>query len=275
VIALCEDMVASGRVTQVNRVQALISGVYSFALDADLVSANPCHRLKKRGVENIGRRILSDGELRIFWPKIVLPPVSRRVGLALRLVLLTGTRAGEAAGVARTEFEHLDDPSRAAWVIPAERSKNGRPHYIPLSGLAAEVVRDALALVAPDEPFLFPSPSVEAAPITGHALAVAMARFSRELKDNSQAVLSWKASPPSPHDLRRSFATRLSALGVPREDRDALLNHTPRDVGGRHYDLYDRAREKRAALDRWAAALQDLLAERQSTNVVPLREQWA
>jgi integrase len=272
VIALCEDMVASGRATQANRVQALISGVYSFALDADLVQANPCHRLKKRGVENIGRRILSDGELRIFWPKIVLPPVSRRVGLALRLVLLTGTRASEAAGATRAEFEHLDDLSRAAWVIPAERCKNGRPHYIPLSSLAVEVVRDALALVAPDEPCLFPSPSVEAAPITGHALAVAMARFSRGLRGDSEAVLSWKTSPPSPHDLRRSFTTRLSALGVPREDRDALLNHTPRDVGGQHYDLYDRAREKRVALETWAAALQGLLEDGPLADVVSLRE---
>ncbi len=272
VIELCEDMVAGGRATQANRVQALISGIYSFALDADLVLANPCHRLKKRGVENIGRRVLSDGELRVFWPAIVLPPVSRRVGLALRLVLLTGARAGEAAGAARAEFEHLDDPSRAAWIIPAERCKNGRAHYVPLPGLAVEVVREALALVAPDKLFLFPSPSVEAAPITAHALAVAMARFSRELKGDGEVVRSWKASPPSPHDLRRSFTTRLSALGVPREDRDALLNHTPRDVGGRHYDLYDRSREKRMALERWAAALQDLVLDRPSANVVSLRE---
>jgi integrase len=188
------------------------------------------------------------------------------------LVLLTGTRAGEAAGATRAEFEHLDDPLRAAWIIPAERSKNGRAHYVPLSGLALKVIRDALALVAPDEPFLFPSPSVDSAPITGHALAVAMARFSRELQGNSEAVLSWKASPPSPHDLRRSFTTRLSALGVPREDRDALLNHTPRDVGGRHYDFYDRAREKRVALETWATALQDLLADDPLVNVVSIRE---
>jgi hypothetical protein len=42
---------------------------------------------------------------------------------------------------------------------------------------------------------------------------------------------SWKTDPPTPHDLRRTLATRLAELGVAKEDRDAVLNHTPRDVG--------------------------------------------
>jgi hypothetical protein len=50
-------------------------------------------------------------------------------------------------------------------------------------------------------------------------------------------------------------ATRLAELGIPKEDRDAILNHTPRDVGKKHYDLYDREREKRHALELWASTL--------------------
>jgi integrase len=269
VIELCEAMVAAGTAVNANRVQALISGMFSFALDSDLVPSNPCHRLKKRAAENIGRRILTDDEVRLFWSGIILPPVSRRVGLALRLVLLTGVRAGEAAGAGCSEFDFLTDPARAAWTVPAQRAKNGRAHFVPLVPAAGETVREALELVPAGAPHVFPSPAVSGSPITGHALAVAMARFSRSLRSEGEAVGTWQADPPSPHDLRRTFATRLSALGIPKEDRDALLNHTPRDVGSRHYDLYDRAAEKRRALSLWAETLAGIVSEQ--SKVVPLR----
>ena len=57
IIALCEGMVLGGTPTNANRVQALISSVFSFALDAGLIEGNPCSRLRKRGLENVGRRV--------------------------------------------------------------------------------------------------------------------------------------------------------------------------------------------------------------------------
>ena len=96
VIELVEGIVKAGSPVQANRVQALISMIFSFAVDADLVKSNPCSRLRKRGAENQETRILSDDEIRQFWRRAILPPVTRRVGLALRLVLLTGCRSGAA-----------------------------------------------------------------------------------------------------------------------------------------------------------------------------------
>jgi integrase len=61
-----------------------------------------------------------------------------------------------------------------------------------------------------------------------------MARFADSLECVS--ARSWLVDPPTPHDLRRTVATRLAELGVVKEDRDAVLNHTPRDVGKKHYD---------------------------------------
>ena len=90
VIELVEGLVTDGKPTLANRVQSLISSVFTFAMDADLAEANPCHRLRKRGVERVGRRVLSDEEIRLFWSRIVEPPATRRTGLALRLTLLTG-----------------------------------------------------------------------------------------------------------------------------------------------------------------------------------------
>ena len=123
VIELCEGLVTAGKPVLANRIQSLISTIYSFALDADLVEANPCHRLRKRGVENAGSRVLSDTELRLFWNAIVAP--SRRFGLALRLTLLTGARIGEIAGLCRAELENIESPNGAAWLIPAARVESG------------------------------------------------------------------------------------------------------------------------------------------------------
>ena len=87
VIRLIERIITAGTPVQANRVQALISKIFSFALDADLVAANPCSRLKKRSKETAKTRTLTDAEIRTFWNAAVAPPVSRPVGLALRLVL--------------------------------------------------------------------------------------------------------------------------------------------------------------------------------------------
>jgi integrase len=159
--------------------------------------------------------------------------------------LLTGTRPGEVASIRREEIDALSNPEKASWTIPSTRTKNSRDHFVPLSALALETIAVARQLNG-DAEFLFPSP-VGSGPIKGHALAVAMRRLSESENLSGQGSDTWKASPPTPHDLRRTFATRLSELGVAKEDRDACLNHAPQDVGSRHYDLYQRAKEKRAA----------------------------
>jgi integrase len=270
IIELVEGLVAAGKQTLANRVQALVSSIYSFAMDADLVKGNPCARLRRRGVETVGRRVLADDEIRLFWPIIVHKPVSRPVGLALRLVLLTGVRPGEAAGIALGELANLDESGNAKWIIPASRAKNARAHLVPLSELARQTILSAHELAGANAEFLFPSPVSDGAPVTGHALAVAMRRFAGGLDPTSGK--SWRADRPSPHDLRRTAATRLAALGVAKEDRDAVLNHARADVGSKHYDLYDREREKRRALELWASTLAAILERRESEpNVVPLQ----
>ncbi len=155
-------------------------------------------------------------------------------------------------------------------MIPVERTKNGRAHLIPLPPLAVTTIRAAVDLITDDEEFVFASPSADG-PITGHALAVAMKRFALKLVGTDPAVKSWQTEPPTPHDLRRTFATRLSALGVPKEDRDASMNHARSDVGSRHYDLYERRPEKLRALTLWNDALAAILND-VGAEVVPLKK---
>ena len=84
VIEMIESIITAGTPTLANRVHSLISGIFSFAMDSDLIDANPCSRLRKRGVEKVGERVLSDPEIRLFWGVVMQSPISKEIGLALR-----------------------------------------------------------------------------------------------------------------------------------------------------------------------------------------------
>jgi integrase len=200
VIELCEGIVAAGKPIQANRVQALVSKMFSFAVDADMLPA----RLRKRASEEARRRVLSDAEIALFWNRITKRPVSRRIGLALRLVLLTGVRVTEMAGAELREFTQLDG-NQATWSIPLARSKNGRAHVVPLSLMARAIVKELVDIAdrraeevekrdgsVTAARFLLVSPAGNDQPIDGHALSVAMARFGKafdlKCKDHVQEL---------------------------------------------------------------------------------------
>ena len=257
VVELTESLIAAGKPVLANRVQALISMVFSFALDAGVTKNNPCARLRKRGIETAGTRVLTDDETRLFWSRAPLPPLTRPTGLALRLILLTGCRPGEAAGICRSELANIADPDRAVWTIPGARTKNRRTHVIPLSALALATITAALELIPPEQNVLFSSRSRRGGSLRAHSLTVAMDRLASKVA--GKGADTWKATTPTPHDLRRTFRTRMSALGVPKDIRDRLMNHAPKDVGERHYDLWQFLPEKRAALAAWSECLKGIL----------------
>ena len=267
VIELIEAIVSAGKHAAGNRVHSLISKIFSFAIDADLLEANPAARLRKRGVEKVGRRLLSDDEIRVFWRGIVVSPISRPVGLALRLALLTAARASEIAGARKDEFQNLDQPEQAVWLVPSERAKNRMTHLIPLAPLAIETVKNAIELSGHSE-FVFPTRLNRDGPIDRHTLTVAMVRFAKSLK--APTAKTWQQEIPTPHDLRRTVSTRLARMGIAKEIRNRALNHITslRDPESRHYNLHEFQSEKRDAFSRWGAELEGII---KPATVVPIR----
>ena len=57
---------------------------------------------------------------------------------ALALTILTACRTSEALNAVWSEF----DLGAGAWIIPAERMKNGNPHAIPLSDFAVDILNE-------------------------------------------------------------------------------------------------------------------------------------
>jgi integrase len=70
-------------------------------------------------------RVLTDQEIVWFWKSCDGLP--EPFGPCLKILLLTGARRGEAAGMRRAEF------SGSVWTIPGSRSKNHRAHDLPFS----------------------------------------------------------------------------------------------------------------------------------------------
>jgi integrase len=268
-IKLVEGIIAGGAPVMANRVQALVSSVFSFALDADLIKAHPFMRLRMRGQERTKTRVLSDDEIRLFWRRSAeTPAVSRATGLALRLVLVLGARVGEIAGMkTRGELE-FQKGKPVAWTLPAERAKNERALLLPLPPLAVELIGEALTLAEKGSDAVF---SRDDRPMIGHDLTRAMRRLGAALPKGEPGADTWRADPPTCHDLRRSAATRMGAAGVPTEDVAAILNHVSGGVTTKHYNLYDRAAEKARALRRWSTILSAILKPSESDVVVPLR----
>ena len=187
--------------------------------------------------------------------------MSRLVRLGLRLILVTAQRPGEVAGATWREI----DTDAAIWTIPAARTKNGRAHGVPLSELALEILAE-LREHAGDRPALLPSWQSKLRrdePLSIRAL-------SRALRNNhdEQGKL-FGLEPFTPHDLRCTAASMMTALGIPRLHVSKVLNHTDQDITGAVYDQHDYGPEKKRALEVWATELRAITTGNPA-KVVPL-----
>lgn len=62
----------------------------------------------------------------------------------------------------------------------------------------------------------------------------------------------------------------LAGLGFNSDLRAQILSHGMGGIQQKHYVRYDFEREKRDALQRWEAHLEDIKAGRKESNVIPM-----
>ncbi|WP_404292110.1 tyrosine-type recombinase/integrase [Microvirga sp. RSM25] len=226
------DKVAIRAPVLANRLQNTISSVYSWALSEGLVTTNPVMGLRKRTKEVAKERVLSDDEIRRFWQ--ATEGASPAFRDTLRLILLTGQRPGECAGI-RAEEVHL---ASALWTIPAGRTKNKIEHTVPLVGQALAIVT-RLSNARSSGPLIVTPRGRE---LTSQNLAKAMEGLREGLF--TEAV--------TPHDLRRTAATLMGRLEIDQMTIGRVLNHastTKATVTGSVYDRHSYIPQKRRALE--------------------------
>lgn len=144
---------------------------------------------------------------------------------AVRFLLLTGARRGEAAALTWDRVHLDDDPAKCWWHLREEDNKTGNPVWLPLSSQAVELLKARKP--ADDEKdaskFVFPSRAK-----SGHVQDT-RAPFERICKELGTSGLS-------SHDLRRTLITiGFSACNIELFKMELLTNHVPEGVTARHY----------------------------------------
>ena len=236
-----------------NRARSALSALFSWSMKKGLHDSNPCIGTEKRK-ERSRDRVLSDSELATIWN--ALGPTD--YGDILRLLILTGQRAGEIGGLSWKEISFDENMIS----LPAQRTKNGQAHSLPMSA----PVRDILKVRTHGRDLVFGRGRVGFNGWNRSKVAL-NAKITTKL---GEELLDWTV-----HDLRRTFATGLQRLGIRLEVTEALLNHSGGNragVGG-VYRRYDWATEKKAALDAWATHVLSVVSGKKAGgNVTPIRE---
>lgn len=247
VIALLDD-IADRAPVMANRTLACLRKLYNYGVVKDRVGHNPAHQVPPPGgAERSRDRIYDAEEIRSLWAAF-----DGLVGDIYRLVLATGQRSGEVAGMTWNEI----DFDSATWTVPAARMKSKRVHIVPLSEMALSILRKVSRL---DDEFVFPSPK-PGQPIKNLGKAAVRAKVKSGVADFRS------------HDLRRTCGTGITKLGFSRFIMNRCLGHLEPGVGGR-YDRHDYLPEKTAALDSWGSKLTEILTgEPMPENVVELAE---
>jgi integrase len=244
-------MMAIGAPILANQVLASASAIFSWAIRQELIDKNPCI-LVERNKTTSRERVLSDSEIPVFWA--AFDNVGLVKSTALKLILLTGQRPGEVSHMRR---EHIEG---AWWTLPGDPvpaldwpgTKNGNSNRVWLSA-------PALALLA----------ELEEEP-TGFVFATTRRSAVSRLDDAMQAICAkLGAERLTPHDLRRTNGTTITALGFGRDAMNRIQNHREGGIAS-VYDRHQYAEENKRVMEAVAARITALVDGTTDDNVVRL-----
>jgi integrase len=250
IIAGLSDIAKASTGIVANRVQAMISAVFSWALSTGVVEQHPALRIPKLGLERVRERVLTHAELRKIWNALGSivsgtreGPMTPQMAQLLKVLMLTGARRSEVAHAA------TDEIANGLWTLPAARMKNKRPHTVPLAPTVAKIIADAMLKSAPSR-LVFPGSA--GGLIEPASVQRALTRLLKTLDIENVR----------PHDLRRTMASEMGRMGVPEETISRALAHARTGVTARHYNLHSYDPEKLKALRLWQAQIRNVASGR-------------
>jgi len=166
--------------------------------------------------------------------------------LIIEFGLLTGLRPGEARLLTWDRVK-LD---RALVILEEADVKTNEPFHLHLSSACVQLLRRAKA-AAGTSPYVFPG-RVKDEPLSKTAVNTALRRKFHE------SGLDGSGKPFKPHDLRKTFRTMLTRLGVPADVAGLCINHSEKEVLRKIYDGHDYRPEMVKAWNLAGAHIQKL-----------------
>jgi integrase len=304
-----------------NRVRSTLSDFFGWAMSQGLddIENNPVINTNKYD-ESPRERVLDDHELRAIWKHAG----EDHYGSIVKLLMLAGQRADEMASIRWHEIGTAIVPEKritdtiklpsfsiGAIELPGERTKNGRPHVVPLSEPAQVILAKHPQRVTNDgklREFVF---GVGQLGFSGWSrckerLDRRVLKELREVaeKENDQKLLARLLKVESlmaqiakakgdekkalskqlnaiwwtHHDLRRTMDTIMNdRLGVLPHVVEAICNRVSSQASGKRgvAGVYNKAlylRERVEALTRWSEHVEAIVNGKTVDNVVSLRQ---
>jgi integrase len=258
VAALVSSTAAKNGPSAANNMLGSLSGYFNWLVREGLLDTNPALLVNKAAANKSRERVISLGEFREIWAALGDSDYAD----IFRLLALTAARKSEIGSLRWSEI----DLDKAEIRLPSSRTKNSRPHIIPLVPQAVAILEGG----PQTRELVFGTGQG----FTGWAWAKA-ALNERITAARKAAGITEPMEPWTLHDLRRFFATHASdVLGVSPWVVEGSLGHVAAFKSGVAgvYNRSDLLDERRRALERWAQLLDEVVTgKRPAAKVVQLR----
>jgi integrase len=228
-----------------NQVLASASAIFTWAIKEELsdIKINPCSMIDRNSTKTAkSDRKLSDSEIPKFWTAFE-NDVGLVEGLALKMILLTGQRAGE---VRYMRSEHIG--ADGWWQMPGAPdtklnwpgTKNGQTHSVFLPTAAQQIIKGL------DRTGMLFAGARGTVPVNG---------LDRDMRDICKTLgIENRATP---HDLRRTHSSAVAKL-FSRDAMNRITNHKEGGIGD-IYDAADYADENKKIMETVAAKFMALI----------------
>lgn len=262
IIDMLQKINARNAPTVANDVLRWTRRIFNYGIKFQMIETNPTTAFEiadAGGKEKSRERWLTQEELTKFFQAMqITKGFSRQNELTMKLLLALCCRKMELCGARWAEF----DLENAIWHLPAERVKNGDAIDIPLPAVTVEWLLE-LRQMSLNSQWVLPARKMQhkmIPHIQESTLPVALAKVRSNLPNVPNFTI---------HDFRRTGRSHLAALGVDPVVAERCLNHRIKGVEG-IYNRYEYFKERKAALEKWAALLVSL--ERgEDYNVLPMK----
>lgn len=278
-----DAMVRKGIKEETRKALTTLNLMLDYGLTRHFVETNPARMLKPKDffvtAAKPRDRVLALPELRELWkaleqandltPNNSISKMSLVTTSAIKLLLLTGARRSEVAGMKWSELNF----ETAEWVLPADRSKNRQAHTMYLSELAIAIL-EALKPISGHSLFVFDTGRYsEHGHIHEDSLTGVIARLRGAVKGTKKKTVNnaplEQMQPFTIHDLRRSAATAWGEyLKADPHVIERMLNHQPANKLVATYQRAIYADEQKETWLKWGELVERMVANEPNNLVL-------
>lgn len=264
ILDIVDRVLNRGAKVEANRILKTIKRVYNWGIERGILETNPCWGIKKPHKELPKDRVLTATEIKKVWDACEAEMYDEwsgtkkdkiKVKTIIQLYLTTAQRGAE---IKKAEWPEIDLGNKL-WTLPKEKMKNRLPHLVPLNGMSLKLFRELKMMTGQDR-YCFPSPYVPDSNINNFQKAIERVR--------KRSGVNFTA-----HDLRRTVASHMTSMGIPRLVVDKVLAHVCGGIGA-VYDQHDYLFEKTRALTLWNERLKLILKGKTDFSSEQHKTEW-